>query len=42
VNGTHLYATTHNGTVFEIIDLGTGEVVAEAQPRRETYLVRFD
>ena len=42
VSGNHLYATTHSGTRFEIIDLRTGKVVGRAQPRRETYLLRFD
>lgn len=42
VSGNHLYATTHNGTRFEIIDLQTGELVARAQPRRETWILRTD
>ncbi|MGH3041632.1 MAG: YncE family protein [Gaiellaceae bacterium] len=42
VSGDYLYATSYDGTRFEIIDLGTGETVAEAQPRRETYLVYVD
>jgi hypothetical protein len=42
VSGDYLYATSYDGTRFEIIDLGTGETVAEAQPRRETYLVYLD
>jgi hypothetical protein len=41
-NGGHLYATTYNGTRYEVIDLDTGKTVAEAQPRRETYLVYLD
>ena len=38
-NGSHLYATTHNGTRFEIVDLETGETVGQAAPRRETWLL---
>lgn len=42
VSGGHLYATSHNGTRFEIVDLETGKVVGKAQPRRETWLLRID
>jgi hypothetical protein len=42
VSGGRLYAATYSGTRFEIIDLATGETAAEAQPRRETYLVYVD
>ena len=38
-NGSHLYATTSNGTRFEIVDLETGETVGRAAPRRETWLL---
>ena len=41
-HGGYLYATTANGTRFEIIDLATGKTVAEAQPKRETYLLYLD
>ena len=41
-SGDYLYATSYDGTRFEIIDLETGETLAEAQPRRETYLVYVD
>jgi hypothetical protein len=41
-NAGYLYATSHDGTRFEIIDLDTGETVAEAQPTRETYLLYLD
>jgi hypothetical protein len=41
-SGGYLYATSYDGTRFEVIDLGTGGTVAEAQPRRETYLVYVD
>jgi hypothetical protein len=27
---------------FELVDLGTGETAAEAQPRRETHLLYLD
>lgn len=39
VSGGYLYATSYDGTRFEIIDLATGETVAQAEPRRETGLV---
>jgi hypothetical protein len=42
VSGDRLYATTYSGTQFEIIDLASGETVAEATPRRETALVALD
>ena len=41
-HGGFLYAATHDGTRFEIVDLVTGETVAEAQPKRETYLLYLD
>ena len=41
-HGGFLYAATHDGTRFEIVDLATGETVAEAQPKRETYLLYLD
>jgi hypothetical protein len=41
-HGGYLYATTHDGTRFEIVDLATGETVAEAKPKRETYLLYLD
>jgi hypothetical protein len=41
-SGGYLYASSYDGTRWEIIDLGTGELVAEAQPRQETYLVYVD
>ena len=41
-HGGYLYATTANGTRFEIVDLATGETVAEAQPKRDTYLLYLD
>jgi hypothetical protein len=37
-NGSHLYATTYNGTRYEIVDLETGETVGRAAPKRETWL----
>jgi hypothetical protein len=40
--GSHLYATTHDGTRYEIIDLETGETVGRAAPRRETWLLATD
>jgi len=42
VSGRHLYATTGDGTRFEIIDLETGETVGRAAPKRETWLLYFD
>jgi hypothetical protein len=42
VGGRHLYATTHDGTQFEIIDLETGKTVGRAAPRRETWLLATD
>jgi hypothetical protein len=42
VSGRHLYATTHDGTQFEIIDLETGETVGRAAPRHETWLLATD
>jgi hypothetical protein len=41
-HGGLLYATTNDGTRFEIVDLATGETVAEAQPERETSLLYLD
>jgi WD40 repeat protein len=41
-NGSHLYATTSNGTRFEIVDLETGETVGRGAPRRETWLLYLD
>jgi hypothetical protein len=41
-NGNHLYATTYNGTRFEIVDLETGETVGRAAPKRETWLLYLD
>jgi hypothetical protein len=41
-SGTHLYATTYNGTRFEIVDLETGETVGKAAPKRETWLLYLD
>jgi hypothetical protein len=41
-SGSHLYATTHDGTRYEIIDLETGETVGRAAPRRETWLLATD
>jgi hypothetical protein len=41
-SGTHLYATTHNGTRFEIVDLETGETVGRAAPRRQTWLLYLE
>jgi hypothetical protein len=41
-SGSHLYATTHDGTRFEIIDLETGQTVGRAAPRRETWLLQLD
>jgi hypothetical protein len=41
-SGTRLYATTYSGTRFEIIELDTGETIAEPAPRRETALVLLD
>lgn len=40
--GGLLYASSHEGTVYELVDLVTGETVAEAQPRRETFLLYLD
>jgi hypothetical protein len=40
--GGLLYASSHEGTVYEIVDLVTGETVAEAQPRRETFLLYLE
>jgi len=37
-----LYATTSDGARFEIVDLETGKTVAEAQPKRETFLLYLD
>lgn len=42
VGGSHLYATNHNGTRFEIIDLESGKVVGKAQPRHQTWLLQTD
>ncbi len=42
VSGHHLYATTPDGTRFEIIDLETGETVGRASPRLETWLLHLD
>ncbi len=42
VGGNHLYATSDNGTRFEIIDLESGKVVGKAQPRRQTWLLQGD
>ena len=42
VSGHHLYATTPDGTRFEIIDLETGETVGRAAPRLETWLLYLD
>jgi hypothetical protein len=42
VSGGYLYATSHDGTRFEIIDLVSGKTIAEAQPRRETFLVNLE
>lgn len=41
-SGGHLYATTHSGTRFEIVDLETGETVGRAAPKRETWLLYLD
>jgi hypothetical protein len=41
-HGGYLYATTGGGTRFELVDLATGETVAEAQPERETALLYLD
>ena len=41
-NGDRLYATTANGTRFEIVDLATGETVGHAKPRHETWLLPID
>jgi hypothetical protein len=41
-NGSHLYATTYNGTRFEIVDLETGKTVGRAAPKRETWLLYLD
>ena len=41
-SGSHLYATTHDGTRYEIIDLETGQTVGRAAPRRETWLLNLD
>ena len=41
-SGGHLYAASRNGARYEIIDLATGETVAKAQPRRQTYLLYLD
>ncbi len=40
--GGRLYAATADGTRFEIVDLATGDTVARAQPKRETFLVYLD
>ena len=40
--GDYLYATSYDGTRFEIIDLASGRTIAEAQPRRETFLVNLE
>lgn len=42
VGGNQLYATSHNGTRFEIIDLESGKIVGKAQPRRQTWLLQTD
>jgi fructose 1,6-bisphosphatase len=41
-NGSHLYATTYNGTRFEIVDLETGKTVGRAAPKRVTWLLYLD
>jgi hypothetical protein len=41
-SGSHLYATTYNGTRYEIVDLETGETVGRAAPKRETWLLYLD
>ena len=41
-HGGYLYAKTGSGTRFEIVDLSTGETVAEAQPERETHLLYLE
>ncbi len=41
-SGGHLYATSHDGTRFEIIDLETGKTVGRAAPRHETWLLQTD
>ncbi len=40
--GSWLYATSSNGTRFEIVDLESGKTVGRAQPRHETWLLPFD
>ena len=40
--GGRLYAASHDGARYEIVDLNTGKTVAEAQPKRETYLLYLD
>ena len=42
VSGHHLYATDHEGTRFEIVDLETGKTVGRAEPRLETWLLDLD
>jgi hypothetical protein len=41
-NGSHLYATTYNGTRYEIVDLETGGTVGRAAPKRETWLLYLE
>lgn len=40
--GGLLYASSPDGTLYEIVDLGTGEVLAEARPERETFLLYLE
>lgn len=40
--GGRLYVATADGARFEIVDLATGETVAETQPTRETFLPYLD
>ena len=42
VSGHDLYATTGDGTRFEIVDLETGATVGRAAPKRETWLLYLD